>query len=107
ILIPIIIVGFPRLRTPRNITIAAVIAVVALWINRYIIVVPTLETPFLPIQDSREAWLNYSATWVEWSLLAAGVAIFILLFKLASKFLPIISISEMTGEDDRAMKILE
>ena len=45
-------------------------------------VVPTLETPFLPIQDSREAWLNYSPTWVEWSLTAAGVAVFIIFFKI-------------------------
>jgi len=107
IIVPIVIVGLPRFRTINNITLAAVIAVIALWINRYIIVIPTLETPFLPIQDSREAWLNYTPTWVEWSLMAAGVAVFILLFKLASKFLPIISISEMTSEDHRTLKILE
>ena len=107
IIIPIIIVGLPRFRTIRNITMAAVIAVVALWVNRYIIVVPTLETPFMPIQDSREAWLTYSPTWVEWSLTAAGVAVFILLFKLASKFLPIVSISEMSGPDHRTLRILE
>ena len=107
IILPIVIVGIRRFRTINNITMASVIAVIALWVNRYIIVIPTLETPFLPIQDSREAWLNYTATWVEWSLMAAGVAIFIIMFKLASKFLPIISISEMTHEDHRALKILE
>jgi molybdopterin-containing oxidoreductase family membrane subunit len=107
IIIPMIIVGIPRFRTITNITIGAVIAVVALWVNRYIIVVPTLETPFLPIQDSREAWLNYSPTWVEWSLTAAGIAIFIIMFKLASKFLPIISFSEMSHSDPKKMKILE
>lgn len=107
IIIPIIIVGIPRFRTIRNITIGAVIAVVALWVNRYIIIVPTLETPFLPIQDSRADWVNYSSTWVEWSLIAAGVAVFILLFKLAAKFLPIISISEMIQKDHKTLKILE
>ncbi len=107
IIIPIVIIGIPQFRTIRNITIGAVIAVVALWVNRYIIVVPTLETPFLPIQDSRADWLSYSPTWVEWSLTAAGVAIFIIMFKLASKFLPIISISEMKEEDHRELKILE
>jgi Ni/Fe-hydrogenase subunit HybB-like protein len=107
IILPIVIVGIRRFRTINNITMASVIAVIALWVNRYIIVIPTLETPFLPIQDSREAWVNYTATWVEWSLMAAGVAIFIIMFKLASKFLPIISISEMTHEDHRTLKILE
>jgi Ni/Fe-hydrogenase subunit HybB-like protein len=107
IIIPIVIIGIPQFRTIRNITIGAVIAVVALWVNRYIIVVPTLETPFLPIQDSRPDWLTYSPTWVEWSLTAAGVAIFIIMFKLVSKFLPIISFSEMTGVDHRELRILE
>jgi molybdopterin-containing oxidoreductase family membrane subunit len=107
IIIPMIIIGIPRFRTIPNITIGAVIAVVALWVNRYIIVIPTLETPYLPIQDSREAWLNYSPTWVEWSLMAAGIAIFIIMFKLASKFLPIISFSEMSHADYREIKILE
>lgn len=109
ILIPIIIVGFKRLRTIKNITAGAAIAVIALWINRYIIVVPTLETPFLPIQDSRPAWLNYSPTWVEWSLLAAGVAIFCIFYMLVAKLVPIMPISELSQEeeDEKAGIILE
>jgi molybdopterin-containing oxidoreductase family membrane subunit len=99
ILIPGIIIALPRFRTIPNITIAAVIAMLALWVNRYIIVIPTLETPFLPIQDVRSAWIKYTPTWIEWSLTLAGVAIFIMLFMLISKIAPIISISEMQEED--------
>lgn len=95
ILLPIIVVGIKKFRTIPNITVAAVVTVVALWVNRYLIVVPTLETPYFPIQDARDSWLSYSATWVEWSLIAAGLAVFCMLFMLASKFVPIISISEM------------
>ena len=83
----------------RNITIAAVIAVTALWVNRYIIVIPTLETPFLPIQDTRPDWISYSPTWIEWSLTLAGVSVFAMLFMLVSKIAPIISISEMQEKD--------
>jgi molybdopterin-containing oxidoreductase family membrane subunit len=105
ILLPIIIIGFPKLRTIRNITIAAIIAMLALWVNRYIIVIPTLETPFLPIQDTRPDWINYSPTWVEWALTAAGVSIFAMLFMLVSKIAPIISISEMQHKDkDEVLK---
>lgn len=100
ILIPIIIVGFKKLRTINNITIGAVISVTALWVNRYIIVIPTLETPFLPIQDSRPEWTYYSPTWIEWALTFAGVAVFCMLFMLASKFVPIISVSEMTEDPE-------
>jgi len=107
ILIPMIIVGFKRLRTIRNITIGAIISVIALWVNRYIIIVPTLETPFLPIQDSRSAWTNYSATWVEWALMLAGVAIFCIFYMLIAKLVPILPIAEMTHEDEKSDFILE
>jgi molybdopterin-containing oxidoreductase family membrane subunit len=99
ILLPCIIIAFPKFRTIRNITIAAVIAVAALWVNRYIIVIPTLETPFLPIQDTRPDWLRYTPTWIEWSLTLAGISVYGMLFMLVSKIAPIISISEMQGKD--------
>lgn len=99
ILLPCIIIAFPKFRTIRNITIAAVIAVAALWVNRYIIVIPTLETPFLPIQDTRPDWLRYTPTWVEWSLTLAGVSVYGMLFMLISKIVPVISISEMQEKD--------
>jgi len=100
ILTPVIIIAIPRLRTIRNITVAAVIALLALWVNRYIIIVPTLETPFIPIQDTRHDWLFYSPTWVEWSLTAAGVAVFGMLFMIISKLAPIISISELEEAEE-------
>jgi len=101
ILTPIIIIAIPKLRTIRNITIAAVIALLALWVNRYIIIVPTLETPFIPIQDTRHDWLFYSPTWVEWSLTAAGVAVFGMLFMIVSKLAPIVAISELEEADEK------
>lgn len=99
ILLPGIIIAFPRFRSISSITIAAVIALTALWVNRYIIVIPTLETPFLPIQDVRPDWISYAPTWVEWALTLAGVSVFAMLFMLVSKIAPIISISEMQEKD--------
>ena len=99
ILLPGIIIAIPKFRSIPNITVAAMIALIALWVNRYIIVIPTLETPFLPIQDTRIEWLKYSPTWVEWALTAAGVSVFAMLFMLISKIVPIISISEMQEKD--------
>ena len=99
ILLPGIIIAFPKFRSIPSITVAAMIALTALWVNRYIIVIPTLETPFLPIQDIRPDWISYSPTWVEWSLTLAGVSVFVMLFMLISKIAPIISISEMQEKD--------
>ena len=98
VLLPLLVIGIAKLRTITNITLTAIIVIIALWLNRYIIVVPTLESPYLPIQDARPEWLNYSATWVEWSLTAAGVAVFCLLFTLASKFITIVPVSGPEGE---------
>lgn len=105
ILVPCIIIAFPKFRTIPNITVAALIAVTALWVNRYIIVIPTLETPFLPIQDVRPDWVRYTPTWVEWALTFAGISVYGMLFMLVSKIAPIISISEMQEKDaDEIMK---
>jgi molybdopterin-containing oxidoreductase family membrane subunit len=101
VLLPLLVVGIAKLRTITNITLTAIVVVIALWLNRYLIVVPTLESPYLPIQDSRAAWLNYSATWVEWSLTAAGVAIFCLLFTLASKFITIVPVTGLIKEEKK------
>jgi len=106
VLVPIIVVGVKKFRTIPNITIAGLVTVVSLWFNRYLIVVPTLETPYFPIQDTRPEWLSYSATWVEWSLVMAGISVFCMLFMLASKFVPIISISEMEKHVDSTRGLL-
>jgi molybdopterin-containing oxidoreductase family membrane subunit len=93
VLVPIVILFFKKFRTIKSITFAAVIGVVGLWFNRYLIVVPTLETPYLPIQDTRPEFMEYSATWIEWSLSFAGVAAFVLFFMLLMRLVPIIPMS--------------
>ena len=58
-------------------------------------VVPTLETPYIPIQDTRPEFIHYNATWIEWSLSFAGIAAFILFFLLIMRLVPVISMSEI------------
>ena len=93
VLVPIVILFFKKFRTIKSITFAALIAVVGLWFNRYLIIVPTLETPYIPIQDTRPEFIQYSATWIEWALSFAGVAAFILFFILLMRLVPIIPMS--------------
>ncbi len=100
VLLPIIIVTVPKFRNINSIAFAAAIAVLALWVKRYLIIIPTLETPLLPMHDLRPEYVQYSATWVEWALTFAGIALFILLFYLFSKFIPIIPIVRSGEEKD-------
>ena len=93
IAIPILIVALPATRKPIWITISAFIMVMALWVKRYLIIVPTLETPALPMQDTRIEFVKYSATWPEWALTFAGIASFLLLFTLISKLVTVVPVS--------------
>jgi len=99
VLVPIFILFFKKIRTIEWITFAAVISVLGLWLNRYLIVVPTLETPFLPIQDTRPEFVHYTATVIEWSLSFAGIAAFFLFFTLIIKFIPIIPMSGIIDQE--------
>ena len=94
VVLPIVIIAIPKLRTINNITFASAVVVVAMWVKRYIIIIPTLETPLLPMQDTRMEYVHYSITWVEWLLTLAGFASFCLFFYLFSKFVPIVPVSE-------------
>ncbi len=103
IVLPIAIVAIPKTRTPNMIAIASFFMVIALWIKRYLIIVPTLESPLLPMQDTRIEFVKYSATWVEWALTFAGIASFFLFFTMMSKFVTIIPISEF-GDSEKKEK---
>jgi molybdopterin-containing oxidoreductase family membrane subunit len=98
VLLPLIVVGIPKFRTINMITITSVVVIIALWLNRYLIVVPTLESPYLPIQDSRADWIHYSGTWVEWVLTIGGIAAFCLFFTVASRWIPVINVTEENEE---------
>jgi molybdopterin-containing oxidoreductase family membrane subunit len=56
------------------------------------------------MQEVRPEYVNYSATWVEWSLIIGGFASLLLMFTLASKFVTIIPVSEMKGYKEYFLK---
>lgn len=93
IILPITIVAIPATRKTNWITAAALIMVIAMWVKRYLIIVPTLETTLLPMQDTRTEYVKYSATWPEWLLTGAGLASFFLFFLLMSKFVTVVPVS--------------
>jgi Ni/Fe-hydrogenase subunit HybB-like protein len=99
ILIPLIIVAIPATRKPNWLALASFVMVIALWVKRYLIIVPTLETPALPMQDTRREFVKYSATWPEWALTFAGIATFLLFFTLMSKFVTVVPVSGLEETD--------
>jgi len=78
-------------RSIWQIVTAAVLVDVAMWMERFLIVVPSMVTPQMTF-----SWNQYSPSWVEWSITAAAFAGFALLYALFSKFFPIISMWEVS-----------
>lgn len=98
IILPVIVLLFPKGRKPLPLFIVALAVVIGAWWKRYIIVVPTLSHPFLPIQGVPESWRHYSPTWMEWLITSATLAAALLIITLLVRFLPIIPIHETAEE---------
>ena len=98
LVLPIVLVLLPWTRNIRGVVAAAVLVAVAMWVERYFIVVTGLRVPLMPYQPS-----SYAPTWVEWSVMAAGFALFGLLITLFVKLFPIISVWEVAEEHERAV----
>ena len=99
---PIVFIGIPWFRSVNTITLVSLFVVLALWVKRYLIVVPVLETPFLPIEDIRPEWVTYSISWVEFALTVSGLFLMILIFTIASKIAPIIPVAEIEDVKEQA-----
>ncbi len=83
-----------RARPIAAAVVASVLVNIGAWIKRFVIIVPTLQYPFLPIQRAPAGWAVYHPSWVEWSITAGALAGFALIYILFSKLFPIVSIWE-------------
>ena len=89
-IIPFGILEPNRTRNIPGTVIASIFVMIGMWLERYLIVVPTLINPRLPYARGM-----YHPTWVEISLTAGCFAAFILLYAVFSKIFPIISVWEI------------
>jgi molybdopterin-containing oxidoreductase family membrane subunit len=95
ILLPLLMLAIPRIRSSIPLVITACLMIVVFaWVKRYIIVVPTMMHPYLPLQDVPAAWSNYFPSLVEWSITLGSFAGFLLLYTVFSRLFPIISVWE-------------
>ena len=88
--------------TIPGVVLSSALVIVGAWAKRYIIVVPTLRSPYLPSgQRLPWEWTHYHPTWVEWSITAAAVAGFALIYTLMAKLFPIVSIWETREQREK------
>ena len=91
-----LIIANPRTRTIRGVVIAAsALVAVAMWIERYFIVVASLRIPLMEYEPS-----DYAPTWVEVSITAGAFALFGLVILLFLRFIPIVSMWEQAEQHE-------
>jgi molybdopterin-containing oxidoreductase family membrane subunit len=88
--VPFIFLSIRRLRTIAGCVIASLAVCVGMWLERFLIVVPSLSHKYLPY-----SWGHYRPQPVEIVITAATFAAMTLLYTLFAKFVPIISIWEL------------
>jgi len=88
-IIPFPILSIKKLRTIPSIFFVSCCILVGMWIERFLIIVPTLVHPYLPY--------NYGHYWpsvTEMCIAGGTFGFFVLLYFLFAKFSPMISIWE-------------
>ena len=88
--LPLIVLGIRRFRTIGGTCLVAATIVIGMWLERFLIVVPTLAHP-------RQSFVSggYAPTWVEITITIGSLAYFVLLYLLFTKLFPIISAWEL------------
>jgi molybdopterin-containing oxidoreductase family membrane subunit len=82
---------FKRLRTNVVVLFVASVAIwVGMWIERFVIIVTSLNRDFLP-----SSWHFYAPSWVDWGLLVGSLGVFFLLFFAFLRWVPFVPVSEV------------
>ena len=89
-LIPFPLLAIRKFRTITGTAIASATVVVGMWLERFLIIVPSLSHKYLAY-----SWGTYRPTWVEITITAGTFAAMALLYMLFSKVVPIISVWEL------------
>ena len=96
--IPFPLLAIKRLRTITGTVVASLAVVIGMWLERFLIIVPSLAHKYLPY-----SWGSYRPRPVEIIITVGTFAGMGLLYVLFAKFVPIISVWELKlGERKRA-----
>jgi Ni/Fe-hydrogenase subunit HybB-like protein len=96
-LLPFPILAIKKLRTITGTVIASTGVVIGMWLERFLIIVPSLAKKYLPYSFG-----SYRPTWVEITITAGTFAGMAVLYMLFAKTVPIISIWELKAAEHLA-----
>jgi len=104
LIIPIILLLFKPMRKPLPMLVIGLLVLIGSWFKRYIIVVPTMEHPFLPIQNVPLNFKVYTPTLTEIGVTIAPMIMVLLIVTVLSKVIPIIPIHETIEHENEQEK---
>lgn len=84
---------FKKLR--RNLALTWIISIfvnIGMWFERFVIIATSLHRDFLP-----SSWGYFTPTWIDVAIFVGTLGVFMTLFLLFAKFLPVIAIAEVKG----------
>ena len=104
-IVPIVVLLFKKGRKPVPMFIISVLVIVGAWFKRFLIVVPTLNHPYIPIQRVPESWQHYIPTFQELYITLGTVTGALLLITIFVRLFPVVPILETAEELEEKKKI--
>lgn len=98
LILPMILLLFRKMRRPLPLMIISIAVLTGSWFKRFIIVVPTQEHPFLPIQHVPLNFKVYTPTLIEIAITLVSFFLVLIIITLLSKFFPVIPVYETAKE---------
>lgn len=98
LILPIVFLIFKPFRKPLPIFIISIFVILGAWFKRFLIVIPSLQHPYLPIQGVDESYLHYYPTWEEWAITFSSFAWFLLIITVLIKLFPVIPVLKASSE---------
>ncbi|TNE55029.1 MAG: polysulfide reductase [Bacteroidetes bacterium] len=97
-IIPIIVLMFRKGRKPRPMFWISILVILGAWFKRFLIVIPTLSHPLIPMNRVPEAWQHYFPTLREWWITAATLAGALLIVTILARLFPAVPVVETIEE---------
>jgi molybdopterin-containing oxidoreductase family membrane subunit len=105
LIVPLVLLLFRKLRRPLPMLVIAIFVLIGAWVKRLLIVVPTMENPFLPIQNVPLNFKLYTPTLIETAVTLASVFLVLIIITILSKLVPIIPIDEIELDEHEAESV--
>lgn len=94
LIVPVLLLLLKKMRKPLPMLLIAMAVLAGAWFKRYIIVIPTQEHPYLPIQNVPLNFKIYSPTFTEILITIAPIILVLIIVTILSKLFPVIPVHE-------------